>query len=103
MVVVAWQSLVPGDDVLLRTTFDKAGHAAVYAVLGALAVLAMRRPRFAAAWLAIVAFGLVLEIAQRLTGYRSFELADLLADAVGAAVGAGAVVVLVARRPRRGT
>lgn len=103
LIVVAWQSLVPGDDVLVRTTYDKAGHALVYAVLGALAVFAMARPRFANAWLGIVAFGLVLEIAQWLTGYRSFELVDLLADAVGAAVGAGAVVVLVERRRRLDT
>lgn len=103
LVVVTWQSLVPSDDVLVRTTYDKAGHAVAYAVLGALAALAMARPRFTTAWLGIVAFGLVLEIAQWLTGYRSFELVDLLADAVGAAAGAGAVVTLAGRRRRRTT
>jgi VanZ family protein len=36
---------------------------------------------------AFVALGIALEFVQGWTGYRSFEIADMLADAVGVAVG----------------
>ena len=103
LLVVAWQSLVPGEEALVQTTYDKVGHALVYAVLGALAVFAMSRPRFLPAWVGVVVFGFALEIAQGVSGYRTFEVADLIADATGAAAGAGAVVVLAGRRRRRST
>ena len=102
LIVVAWQSLVPSDDVLVRTEYDKAGHALVYAVLGALAAFAMKRPRVLPAWIGVVAFGLALEIAQDVSGYRSFEVVDLIADAFGSVIGAG-IVVQIARRRERGT
>jgi VanZ family protein len=35
----------------------------------------------------MVALGIALEYAQRATGYRSFEVADMAADALGVAVG----------------
>jgi VanZ family protein len=43
-----------------------------------------------------VGIGLLLEIAQRISGYRSFEWGDLVADAAGALLGALAMS-LVAR------
>jgi VanZ family protein len=36
---------------------------------------------------AFVALGIALEFAQRETGYRTFEIADMVADSVGVAVG----------------
>lgn len=35
----------------------------------------------------MVALGIALEYAQRATGYRSFEVADMVADATGVAIG----------------
>ncbi len=35
----------------------------------------------------MVALGIALEYAQRATGYRSFEVADMVADALGVAIG----------------
>lgn len=99
VLAVAWVSLLPPDDLPQDVAVsDKAVHALGYAVLGALAVLSGLRWLPAVA--AVVAFGLLVEVAQGLSGYRSFEWADLLADAVGAAVGAGVVAVLVRSRRR---
>lgn len=103
LVLVAWQSLVPGDDVLVHTPYDKVGHGVVYAILGVLAAFAMSPPRLLPAWIGVVAFGLALEIAQGISGYRSFEVADLLADALGSVLGAGAVVQIASRRRRGAT
>jgi VanZ family protein len=87
LLAVAWTSLLPPDDLPRDlAASDKALHALAYAVLGALAVLSSLR--WPAAVAVVVAFGLLVEIAQGISGYRSFEWADLLADAVGAVVGA---------------
>ncbi len=65
---------------------DKVLHALGYAILGALAVASGLRWMSAVAL--VVGIGLLLEVAQLMTGYRSFEWADLAADAAGAALGA---------------
>jgi VanZ family protein len=99
LVTVAWTSLLPPEDLPQDVAVsDKVVHALAYALLGALVVLSGLR------WLpsvvAVVVFGLAVEIAQGVSGYRSFEWADLLADAVGAAVGAGVAAALVRSRSR---
>lgn len=84
---IAWTSLLPPDD--LPSGFglsDKLLHLLGYAVLGVLAVLSGLRWPWAIT--AVVGFGLVMEAAQGLLGYRSFEWADLGADAIGAVAGA---------------
>ncbi len=35
----------------------------------------------------MVALGIAMEYAQRATGYRTFEVADMIADAFGVAIG----------------
>lgn len=100
LLAVAWTSLLPPEDLPNVAASDKAVHALAYACLGALAVLSSLR--WWAAVVAVVAFGLLLEVAQDLSGYRSFEWADLLADAGGAALGAGLAGVLTRRRRARG-
>lgn len=87
LVLVAWQSLVPVDDVLVQTTWDKFAHGLVFVVLGLIAAFALRRNRPGFALLGLVLFGLMLEIAQGLSGVRSFEWLDLGADALGAWLG----------------
>ncbi len=93
--VVAVLSLLPPDDLPSDLGLsDKLLHVLGYAVLGALGVLS--GARWPWALLAVVGYGLALEGAQGLLGYRSFEWADLVADAAGAVVG-----VLVASRVMR--
>ena len=76
-------------------------HALGYAILGALAVASGLR--WPPAVLLAVGIGLLLEIAQRISGYRSFEWGDLAADAVGALLGALAMsLVARSRAVRRG-
>lgn len=84
--VIAWTSLLPPDDLpSTAMVSDKVLHLLGYAILGSLAVLSGLR--WGVALVAATAFGLVLEVAQGVLGYRSFEGADLLADAVGALAG----------------
>lgn len=83
---IAWTSLLPPDDLpSTAMVSDKVLHLLGYAALGALGVLSGLR--WGMALVVATAFGLVLEVAQGLLGYRSFEGADLLADAVGALAG----------------
>jgi len=67
---------------------DKVGHAAAYALLtcwfAQVNVTLYRRVLVAAA---LVALGIAIEYVQRATGYRSFEYLDMVADAVGVALG----------------
>jgi VanZ family protein len=103
--IILWSSLAPAEDVPLATNVsDKVLHTAGYAVLGALAFLSVRQSRPLLVLLAVACFGLLLEILQRQTGYRSFEWTDLLADAIGAAVGIAAAMVVrgLLTRRRRG-
>ena len=67
---------------------DKFGHSLAYAALMSwfanLYEVPTRRIQFAVGF---VALGVGLEFAQRWTGYRSFEVADMAASAAGVAVG----------------
>jgi VanZ family protein len=50
--------------------------------------------------LGFVAMGVALEFAQRATGYRSFELADMAANALGVAAGWACAALLPRLRPK---
>lgn len=83
---VAWTSLLPPNDLPSGLGLsDKILHLVGYGVLGVLAVLSGLR--WPGAIATVVGFGLVMEVAQGLLGYRSFEWADLGADAIGAVAG----------------
>jgi VanZ family protein len=80
---------------------DKLIHATVWSVLGALLALAAARPTLRAAALAILAavlFGASDELHQSFVPGRDASVLDLVADTVGAAVGAFAVTWYSARR-----
>ena len=100
LVGIAWASLLPPEQIPSSPAVsDKVLHGLGYALLGALAVASGLRwlPALALA----VGVGLVLEVAQRATGYRSFEWADLAADAVGALAGALLMTLAVGWARRR--
>ena len=67
---------------------DKIGHLAAYGLitLWFAQLYTGTRQRI---WLAVgmVALGIAMEYAQRATGYRSFDVADMVADALGVAIG----------------
>jgi VanZ family protein len=67
---------------------DKLGHFTAYAVL--MFWFGMLRSGFrseAHLALALLALGVAIEFAQGLTGYRSFDVADMAANAVGVLIG----------------
>lgn len=88
VVLIIYLSLTPEPVQLNVEQGDKFGHVFAYAALMAWFANVYegvaQRVQFA---LGFVALGVGLEFAQRSTGYRSFEIADMAADAVGVAAG----------------
>ncbi len=88
VLLVVVLSLMPGPALLPATQGDKFMHIFAYAVLMSwfvnLYAAMSRRARIAAG---LIALGIALEFIQRWTGYRTFDMADMAANAAG--VGAG--------------
>ncbi len=84
LVLVASLVPMPGDSAMPS---DKVMHLIAYLGLALWFGAVYRMERFAGVGLGLVAFGLLIECLQYGTGYRSFEWADLAADAVGTVVG----------------
>jgi VanZ family protein len=101
-VVTRWLSTaLTGNDALA----DKIAHFLCYAALGAMAYFAELRlfSRRWGPWAALCVYGVLLEILQGLGGVRDPEVADAVANALGAASGlAGAALLAhLVRRVRR--
>lgn len=79
-------SLLPGTQNLPSTGWDKSNHALAFAALYLLADLAYPR-HIVRLFIALLAFGGLIEILQSMTGYRFAEWADLLAEAIGLGFG----------------
>lgn len=86
--LIVWLSVTPSPPEIEVTEGDKLGHVLAYAALmfWFCQLHAARRVRFAYA-IAFIALGIGLEFVQRALGYRTFEVWDMVADAIG--VGAG--------------
>jgi len=85
-------SLLPSDSVAIQTLdrlplSDKMEHAGMYGWITFLPSLCERRSVVIVAALGAIALGVGLEIAQLLTGWRDFEVADMVADTVGVCIG----------------
>ena len=85
LLLVFWRALsIPSGVQLLL--YDKLGHFLVFAVLGFWALKAWEtssQHRFLLGFLAV--YGLAIEIAQYFVPYRSFSVADWIADLLGIA------------------
>lgn len=86
MAAVLALCLMPPAQHLPSTGWDKTNHALAFAVLAVLGLYAYTA-RTARVLLGLLAFGALIEVLQSLTGYRSAEWLDLLADAVGLVAG----------------
>ncbi len=86
LIVAVVASLEGGEGTTLEV--DKILHFVGYAALAMVLVLALRPKAYIPGLLALVAFGVAIEFLQPLNS-RGFEVADMVADAVGVAVGAG--------------
>src|SRR3954463_9159035 len=96
---IVYLSLMPSPPKVDLEGGDKLGHFFASAVLAYwFCQFYFRRTRLAYL-LAFVAMGVAIEFVQRATGYRSFELADMAANAVGVAAGWGAALLVPLRRP----
>jgi VanZ family protein len=77
--------------------WDKAQHAAGFAVLALLGRLAYPNATFALV-LGLLGYGAAIELAQSATGWRSGDVQDWLADAAGVMVGLALGVAWCAKR-----
>jgi VanZ family protein len=90
---IVWLSVTPRPPDLGIEHGDKLGHFAAYGA--AMFWFAQLYPRLAtrAAYAAgFIAMGVALEFVQRWLGYRSFEVLDMVADAIGVVLGLAAVL-----------
>ena len=89
VVVIGWLALSPKPPPGVDLGWDKLNHACAFAALAAAACFSLRFERARpAALLALLVYGGLIEIAQTYVPGRNGEWADLLADAVGIAIGA---------------
>jgi VanZ family protein len=97
--MIGYYSLVPPGDVPAPDISDKIRHFAAYALLAVPAAMWFS-PRRLAAWLAVGGYGVLMEIAQGLSGTgRELSALDALANMAGA--GAGVLLVWIIARTRR--
>ena len=85
---IVWLSLTPSPPHLDIEQGDKLGHLAAYGALmfWFCQLSPARRARIGHA-LGFIAMGIAIEFIQRATGYRSFELWDMVADGAGVLIG----------------
>src|SRR3981081_3201545 len=84
VMLVIWLSLTPHPIEIPVENGDKLGHVAAYATLMFWFAQLDTRYRMRVVYaIGFVLLGVALEFAQRLTDYRTFEVADMGADAAG--------------------
>lgn len=87
VLVTVWLSLIPGDQVPSAFHFwDKAQHAFGFTVLGFLGLMAYPG-RVSPLFLSLALLGAGIEVAQWLTGWRTGDWQDWVADCVGIVIG----------------
>ncbi|WBY02088.1 VanZ family protein [Ramlibacter tataouinensis] len=98
LAVVLALALMPIDQRLPSTGWDKSDHLLGFVVLTLLGVRAFpqRKSRVA---IALLAYGIAIELLQALTPYRFAEWRDVVADAAG--IGLAMLVIQVARGDRK--
>lgn len=97
VLAICWLAFDPAPPRGVDTGWDKANHALAFAAVGAAARLAFPAARTPSLVAGGMAYGAFIEIVQSQVPGRSAEWADLLADAVGLALG----LMLPGLRPRR--
>jgi VanZ family protein len=106
IVVVIVGSVLPADSLAIRTldrlpVTDKIEHTAMYAVLAFLPAIYERRSVVITAAAGAIALGVALEFVQLLSGWRQFEIGDMVADAIGVCLGLAFGVAARTRLPLR--
>jgi len=96
MAIVSWFAFMPDQGGSGMAHADKLKHLLAFAALGSAATLAGRHsaPRLQRVMLALLAYGLFIEVVQSYLPSRHGDWQDLLADAVGVGVGVTLVAAL---------
>lgn len=76
-------SLMPSQEVPAGFSWDKLNHWSAFFILTFLACHAYPQRRFWQIALALVAYGIGIEVAQYFTKYRSADVMDVVADSIG--------------------
>ena len=92
IVIVVVGSLLPANSAPMRAlaelhVSDKLEHVGAYALLAFLPAIHERRRFIIAAAIGTVLLGIGLEFGQLFTGWRDYEVGDMIADAVGVCFG----------------
>ena len=87
IVVVSWLAWSPAPPPEATSGWDKLDHFAAFGSLSCMAALGWGWARWRAVAAALVAYGVLIEWVQSFIPSRTAELADLLADGVGIALG----------------
>lgn len=103
LVVITWLALIPAPPKMITTGWDKSNHALAFGSLAFCSVWAIwQRPR---QWvwlsLALVGYGIGIEIAQSFLPPREADWHDVVADGVGIALGLLAAWPVAAGAARR--
>lgn len=82
-------SVLPGDRLpsMSASVWDKAQHGLAFALLTLLALLGWPGRPAVPTLMGLLAFGVAIEVAQAILGWRHGDVADVVADAVGLAIG----------------
>jgi len=87
--LIVYLSVMPSPPQIPVEGSDKIGHVGLYLVAALLFSIFNRKNAAILYCLGLIALGVALEFVQRWLGYRSFEVADMVADAIGVAAGFG--------------
>lgn len=102
LAVISWLALTPAPPPEAGLLWDKLNHFAAFASLAVAGFMGFQR-RWVPVALGLLTYGGLIELLQSLTSTRVGDGVDLLADAIGIALGLG-LAATVARRaaaPRR--
>ena len=92
---ILWLSLTPQPPHVDFEQSDKVGHFIAYGGLMFWFCQLYRNARTRLAYAAgFIAMGIAIEFLQRASGYRSFEVMDMVADAIGVLLGWAAALAL---------
>ncbi len=104
LLVITTLALVPAQEMPLGSGWDKLDHWSAFFILSLLAAHAFPQQRFWRVGLALLAYGVGIEIAQYFTRYRSADIMDVVADGIGIGIyGICLWLVGVLSKPRLST
>lgn len=87
MLIILWLATTRLDYPIPASSWDKLNHLVAFIELAILARLSWPQLKPAYAGLAMLAYGMAIEIIQAPLAYREFSMLDLVADGVGVLIG----------------